>query len=478
MYSKKLLSNFIWRLLERFGAQGVTFVVSIVLARLLDPSVYGTVALVTVFITILQVFVVSGLGNALIQKRNSDDLDFSSVFYFNIVICIILYVILFVIAGLIANFYGNTELIPIIRVLGINIIISGIKNIQQAYVSKKLIFKKFFFSTLGGTVGAAIVGILMAYHGYGVWALVAQTLFNSLVDTIILWFTVGWRPKLMFSFKRLMGLLSYGWKLLVSSLIDTGYNKLRELLIGKIYSAQDLAYYNRGNQLPSNLVISINTAIDSVLLPTMAEQQDELNKIKAMTRKAIKMSAYCIMPMMVGVSVCAKPIVSLLLTEKWIGCVPYLQIFCFTYAMYPIHTANLNALKAIGRSDLFLKLEIIKKIVGLLLLFSTINLGALAMAFSCLLAGFISQIINAWPNKKLLNYGFIEQMKDILPSISLSVIMGIFAYGVYAFNLSNIVTLIIQVIIGSSVYFLGSWILHFESFEYVRNIIRKSKKGE
>ena len=346
-------SNFIWRFLERCGAQGVTFIVSIVLARLLDPSSYGTVALVTVFTTIMQVFVDSGMGNALIQKKDADDLDFSSVFWFNISMCAILYFVMFFSAPLISAFYKMPDLKPIVRVLSIILIISGIKNVQQAYVSRHMMFKRFFFSTLGGTVVAAIVGIAMAYLGYGVWALVAQMLINVLVDTTILWITVKWRPRRIFSLIRLKGLFSYGWKLLVSSLIDTIYKDLTQLIIGKKYSSTDLAQYNQGQKFPHIIVSNINTSIDSVLLPTMSKVQNSPDIVKSMTRRAIKTSTYIMMPFMVGLAVCAEPLVNLILTEKWLPCVFFLRIFCFSYAFFPIHTANLNAIKAMGRSDLF-----------------------------------------------------------------------------------------------------------------------------
>ena len=283
--NKSVFSNLIWRFLERCGAQGVTFIVSIVLARFLDPAVYGTVALVTVFTTITQVFVDSGMGSALIQKKDADDTDFSSVFWFNLTMCTVLYMVMFFVAPLISSFYHMPELTSIVRVLSLVIIISGVKNIQQAYVSKNMLFKRFFFSTLGGTICAAVVGIAMACLGYGVWALVAQMLCNTAIDTTILWITVKWRPKKLFSFKRLKALFSYGWKLLVSSLVDTGYREIRSLIIGKLYTTEDLAFYNKGQQLPKFIVTNIATAIDSVLFPTMSSAQDDRKRVKAMTKQ-------------------------------------------------------------------------------------------------------------------------------------------------------------------------------------------------
>ncbi len=472
MNNNNITSNLLWRFFERCGAQGIAFIVSLVLARILDPSLYGTIALVTVFITIMQVFVDSGMGNALIQKKDADDLDFSTVFYFNIVVCVILYVAMFFTAPLIASFYNMSELTPIVRVLSIALIISGIKNIQQAYVSRKLMFRKFFFSTLGGTIGAAIIGIWMALKGFGVWALVAQNLFNMTIDTIILWITVKWRPKKMFSISRLKGLFSYGWKLLVSALIDTAYNNLRSLIIGKLYTESDLAYFNRGKQFPNLIVTNINSSIDSVLLPTMSKVQDDKKKVRDMTSRAIKTSTYIMMPIMVGLAVCAEPLVRIILTEKWLPAVFFLRIFCFTYAFYPIHTANLNAIKAMGRSDLFLGLEIVKKVIGLIVLVSTMFISVEAMALSLLVTCILSQIINSWPNRKILDYGYRQQLKDMLPQIGLSVIMGGVVFSVQFLNLVDVWTLVIQIPLGVCIYILGSKLLHVDSYEYVIGMVK------
>lgn len=474
--AKSTTSNFLWRFMERCGAQGVTFIVSIVLARLLDPKVYGTVALVTVFTAILQVFVDSGFGNALVQKKNADNIDFSTVFFFNITVCTALYLIMFFCAPFIASFYKMPELTPVVRVMSLTLIISGVKNIQQSYVSKNLLFKKFFFATLGGTIGAAFIGIGMAYAGFGVWAIVAQNLFNQLVDTIILWVTVKWRPQLVFSFKRLKGLFSYGWKLLVSSLLDTGYNNLRQLIIGKLYTAKDLSFFNKGQSFPNMIVTNINSSIDSVLLPTMSAEQDDKSRVRAMTRRAIKTSTYIMMPLMMGLAVCAEPLVSLILTDKWLPCVPFLRIFCFTYAFYPIHTANLNAIKAMGRSDMFLKLEIAKKAFGLVVLVSTMWFGVIWMAYSLLLTSLFSQIINSFPNKKLLEYGYIQQLKDMLPQIALSCAMGFCVYLLNYVGLPVIVTLILQVAVGAVLYITLSKVFKIESFEYVINMLKKYVK--
>ena len=476
MEKKIVFKNFVWRFAERCGAQLVTFIVSIVLARILAPEDYGTIALVTVFTTILQVFVDSGLGTALIQKKEADDLDFSSVFFFNFAVCIILYIGMFIAAPFIAEFYNDSSLTSVVRVISLTIVISGVKGIQQAYVSRNMMFKRFFFSTIGGTIFSAVFGIVLAYQGFGVWALVAQQLSNTAIDTLILWLTVKWRPKLMFSWNRLKTLLVFGWKLLVSALLDTCYNNLRNLIIGKMYSSADLAYYNQGDKFPKVIVTNINTSIDSVLLPTMSSAQDDRERVKNMTRRAIKTSTYVMAPLMMGLAFCSVPIVHLVLTDKWLPCVSFLRIFCVTYMFYPIHTANLNAINAMGRSDWFLRLEVIKKIVGMAILLSTMWFGVMAMAYSLLLSSVLSQIINSWPNRKLLGYGYLEQIRDIAPAIILAVIMGICVYFIGYIPLPTIVTLIIQIVAGAIIYIVPSAILKLEEYEYLTGMIKSFLK--
>lgn len=469
---KKTLGGFIWRFAERCGAQGVSFVVSIILARLLSPDAYGTVALVTVFTSILSMFIDSGFGTALVQKKDADDLDFSSVFYFNMSMCVVLYLGMFFCAPLIANFYDKLELTSLVRVISLTLIISGVKSIQQAYVSKKMLFKRFFFATLGGTLFSAAFGIFLAYKGAGPWALVAQQLSNSAIDTVILWVTVKWRPKKMFSFKRLKALFSFGWKLLISALIDTGYNQLRSLIIGKVYTSADLGYYNKAKNFPSMIIQNVNTSIDSVLLPSMSSVQDDKIRVKSMTRRAMKTSTYIIAPLLMGLAACGKSLIYILLTDKWLPSYPFMVIFCITYMFYPVHTANLNAIKALGRSDLFLKLEILKKIIGVVAILITFKISVMAMAYSLLVTSVLGQIINSWPNKKLMNYSYLEQLKDILPGIGLAAAMGGCVYCINFIGLNLWLTLLIQVPLGIIIYVGGSALFKLESFTYVLNMIK------
>lgn len=472
----KALSGLMWSFLEKFGAQCVTLVVSIVLARLLEPDVFGMIGIVTVFMAVLNVFVDSGLGNALIQKKDADAVDFSSVFFFNILMCTALYLLLFLTAPLVAKFFKLPELSPVIRVMGLTLIFSGINNVQKAFVARHLKFKRFFFATLGGTLGAAAVGIFMAVKGYGVWALVGQSLFSSLANTVILWITVKWRPVWKFSGERFKGLFFYGWKLLAASLIGTIYNNLRQLIIGKMYSAESLAFYNRGYMIPNTFVGSVSSAIDSVLLPVLASAQDDKEAVMAITRRSVRISAYVMWPIMMGIAACSEALISVLLTDKWLPSAPFIIIFCITYAFQPLESANLNAIKALGRSDIYLKLDLIRKTIGFTILVSTMWFGPLVMALSNLFFAVINQIINIYPNKKLLSYSYRQQMSDFLPSMFLAAVMFAIVYSVKLFGLANWLTLLIQVPTGVLVYFAGSKLFKFDSFDYIVNTVKSLKK--
>ena len=469
----KVISNLIWRFFERFGAQMVNLVVGIVLARKLGPGPAGDIAVVMAVITILRVFADSGMANALIQKKDPDDLDFSSVFFFNLAFSLVLYLGLFLAAPRIARYYGEESYLPILRVLGLLVVVSGLYNVQQAYVAKTLQFKRFFFATLGGTLISCALSITMAYRGFGIWSLVALQLSNFTINTAILWFTVEWRPKRMFSFARLKGLLAYGWKLLAASFLDTVYLQIYPLIIGARFPRADLGQFDKGRNWPDQITQSINASIDGVLLPVLSAQQDDKDRVREMTRRAIKTSSFVMMPMMAGLAVCAGPLVHLLLGEEWMPCVPYMRIFCAIYAFYPLHTANLNAVKAMGRSDVFLVLEIVKKLVETATLLFTLRFGILAMALGQLFSSVMAQLINAWPNRKLLAYPYLQQLRDMLPAIALSCTMAALVFAVTRLGLPDLLTLLIQVPLGMGLYVLGAWVLKLESFRYILGLLQK-----
>ena len=467
MKSTELLSNFIWKFGEKFGSQVVTFVVTIILARILGPDIYGQIAIITAFITILSVFCDSGLGSSLIQKKNADDIDFSTVFYTNAVVGFTLYLVMFVAAPHIASYYDDSSMVPLIRALSLTLPFLGIKNVQQAYVSKNMMFKKFFFSTLSGTISSAVVGITVAVKGGGAWALVASNLALVVVDTVVLWITVPWRPKLFFSWIRLKWLFSYGWKLLASGFMETIYSNLRALIIGKRYTQTALAYYTKGKNFPDMIVSNVNHSIESVLFPALSREQDNVENVKNMTRRAIKTSVYVLAPLLMGLAAVAEPLVNILLGDEWLEIVPFMRIFCASLVFWPIHTANLNAIKALGRSDIILKQEIAKKVVGLIILVAAIPYGVLCLAYSLLVESFASQIINSWPNRKLIKYRYIEQLKDIFPCLLLAVFMAGCVYPVTLLGMGDFLTITVQVILGAAIYIIGSSMLKLDSFIYL-----------
>ena len=473
--TKKVATSLIWQLLERFGAEIVTFVVSIILARILDPVVYGTVALVTVITTILNVFVDSGFCSSLIQKKNPDSLDFSTVFYFNLLIAVVLYGGMFFAAKGIASFYGLPELVWVIRVLSLTLIFSAIKNCSKAYVAKHMQFKKYFFSTLGGTIAAAAIGIFMAYKGFGVWALVVQYVVNAFVDSVILFFAVKWKPKLEFSFKRLGSLFSFGWKLLFSSLTETICDNLRQLAIGKKYSTEDLAFYNRGHSFPQIIGTNITASLLAVLFPTFSSIQDDSKKVKETIRKSISISSYIVFPMMIGLAVVAEPMISILLTDKWLFCVPYLRMFCLFYALKCVDSTTGSVLKGTGKSGVLSALQITKKVIDLALLFAFMWFGVIYVAISMLSAALIGYLLNMIVLRKFYHYTFKEQLSDILPNLVISFLMGVFVLCLANISSNYIISLIIQVFIGAVLYFICSKVTNNVNFNYLFNFIKEKK---
>jgi len=471
-----LSANVLWRFAERCGAKGVSLIVSIILARLLMPEAYGTISLVTVFTSILNVFVDCGMGISLVQKKDADELDFSTVFYFNAAICGILYFVMFLIAPYIAAFYGISELTAVVRVLSLTIVVSGIRNVQQAYVTRNMLFKRFFWATLGGTIGAAAIGITMAYLGFGVWALVAQHLFNTTVDTIILWVTVKWRPKGIFSLKRLKGLLRFGGRIFASSLLGAAYSDIRQLIIGKMYSSKDLAYYNRGKQTPNMVIENLSIAVDSVLFPVMSKAQEDVKRVREIMSRSIKLRVYVTAPLLMGMAFAAPALVDSILTDKWSACIPYLRIFCFSNMLYPLSWTNQDAIKATGRSDLYLRQDIVRKAVGLVLLLIAMWFGVMAIAYSLLLDSIIELIICALPAKKLFGYSFLEQIRDALFSILLAVFMGICISFIPLLGCPSAITLFMQIILGAGIYIGGSIAMKNDSWFYLWNILKTNIK--
>lgn len=472
MTGQKVFTNVVWRFFERFGAEIATLVVTIVLARILSPDDYGVIAIVLAITAILQIIADFGMNSALIQKKELEKDDYATALYSSLFIGTILYVTLFFVAPLIGELYDNEILCSIIRVQGTIIFVSAINKVQQAYVSRNMMFRKFFFSTIGGTVISGAVGIWMAYNGFGVWSLVAQSLINPIVDTIILFIAIRWFPKGFFKKDSFKALFKFGWKMFVANAISTVYEKTRALLIGKQYTSSDLAYYDKGNHFPRLIVSNIDSSIDSVLFPALSKKQTDPETIKKMTKRVIKVSSFVIFPMMMGLGVCANGIVSILLTDKWLPCVFFLRVFCFTYAFYPLHSANLNAIKSIGRSDTYLVLEITKRVIGISILMITLFISVEAIAYGMIVGCLLSIFINSFPNKKFIRYGTLEQLIDVLPSFLLTLAMGVSVYCISFIGLNVWLTLIIQVLLGVAIYIVGALIFKLESFYYCIDLVK------
>lgn len=468
------LTNLFWKFSERTAAQMVSLVVSIVLARILNPSDYGSVAMVMVFVSLASVLVEGGFSSALIQKKDADKLDFSTVFYFSLVFSIFLYLVLFFIAPYISQFYGEGYeiLTPVLRVIGLQIIIYGVNSVQQAYVSRKMMFKKFFWSTLLGTIISALVGLIMAYSGYGIWALVGQQLTMVVTNTLVLYIVTRKLPGLMFSFNRLKRLFGYGVNILGTLLLINLFLNIRSVIIGKLYSAKDLAYFDRGNQFPSLLVTNVDYSIAAVLFPKMSQEQDDKSRIKQTCRNSIRFSSFVMMPLMMGMIVCAEPMIRVILTDKWIDTVPYVQLFCITYMFYPMHTANMQAIKAIGKSGMYLTLEIIKKIIEVVCLLLVMKISVQAIAINMAVLSTLFIFVNAYPNIKYINYSVKEQLSDIAPSLIMSLIMAVLVYSIgQILPFADLAILLIQIITGCFVYIMMSYITHNNEFTYIRKLI-------
>lgn len=476
-----IISSLLWKFFERLATQGVQFVVSIILARLLLPEDYGIVTMLLVFTSIANVFVQTGFSTALVQKKDADDLDFSSAFYVSLALALIFYLLLYILAPVISNFYNMPAMTSILRAISVILFFGAVSSVQNAKISKDMKFKKLFFSSLIAVLISGTTGIIMAYNGYGAWALVGQQIANELATCIVLWFTSGWKPKLIFSYSRTKELFSYGWKILSASLIDAIYRNVYNLTIGKVYNSKTLGNYNKGEQFPKLIAVNVDNTINSVMLSALSKEQDDKEKIKSMTRRSMKVGAFIIFPMMIGLAAVSKSLVIILLTNNWIGCVPYMQLLCIVYALYPLCSTNMQAVKALGRSDYHLKVEIAKKTLGIIALLLTLKSGVMAIVVGQVIVAVISLFISWIPNRKLINYKLIELIKDLAPSIAISLIMYICVYFIAFVKINIFLTLILQIISGIAIYFVIAYIFKVEPLIYLLSIIKhailKNKKG-
>jgi len=478
----KVVSSLFWSFAERIGSQGVNLIISVVLARLILPEEYGIIAAAQVFISLATSFVSGGFGNALVQKKDCDDKDYSSMFVFNTVFSLSVYALIFISAPSLVSLFNETFnhdiLVKVIRILGIGIVFSSFYSYYYAILTKHLLFKKIFKLTLTGTIISACVGIYAAYRGFGVWALVIQSLMSNLINTLLFVATSKWRPHFYFSFKRFKPLFLYGVRLMLSGLMISIYSELTSLLIGTYYSSEDLAYYKKGISFTKLLVLNIITAINTSLFPILANI-DSFDEQKRIVRKFNRISAFVITPMMFGLAAVADSFVEIVLTKKWLPSVLFLQISCINYSIQPLGMSSLQFLKASGRATEYLVLDIIRKVVSLILLVIAVILkkGVWFIAVSEVVGNFVAIFINMYPGKKHIGYTIREQLEDVLPKFLLSAIMFVLVYLIGLLPIIDIVKLFVQIIIGIFVYIIGAKLCRMKEFDELLDMgIRSLKK--
>ena len=481
-----IVGSLFWSFLERVGTQAVGLIVSTLLARFILPNDYGIIAAATIFTGLATTFVSGGFGNALIQKKDADDKDYSTMFVFNLVFSILVYVIVFFSAPFLVSVFSNSfdtdVLVKVVRVLGVGIIFSSFNSFYRALLTKKLLFKKLFIQTLIGNFISGTIGVILAYKGFGVWALVSQSMISYFVNSCIFVYSSKWKPKLYFSFTRFKTMFSFGLKLLISGLMITAYTESTGLVIGNRYSSEDLAFYKKGTNYPKLIVLNLVTAINTALFPILSSIHNKSEQVR-IVRKFNRISAFVITPMMFGFAAVSPAFVELLLTEKWLSCVPFLQICCLSYAIQPLAMSSLQYLKADGRATEYLVLDIIRKCVGVALIIGAviINKSVFLIAFADVISNFIAVFINMYPGKKHIGYSVKQQIWDVLPKFMLSGIMFVSVWLINYIDISLFVKLVVQIIVGVVTYLGSARLLHmkelYEIFSMAKNIISKKNQS-
>lgn len=464
----KTAKGVLWSFLERFSVQGITFTVMIIMARMLTPQDYGLIGMLTVFIAISQTLIDSGFSQALIRKQERTEVDNSTVFYFNIGIGLFLYLILFFFAPVIANFYNEPQLTPITRVIGLSVTFNSLAVVQRALLTIDIDFRTQAKASLIAAIISGITGISMAYLGFGVWSIVAQQLSNLGLNTLLLCFFSKWRPLWIYSWTSFKELFTFGSKLLASGIIDTVYRNVYLIVIGRIFKASDLGYYTRAQQFSEFPSSNLTGILQRVTYPVFCTIQDDDERLASVYRRFLKISAFVIFPLMTGLAAIAKPLILVLLKEQWIFSATLLQIICFSMMWYPIHAINLNLLQVKGRSDLFLKLEIWKKCIGVAILCIMIPMGLIAMCFGTIVSSFISLIINTYYTGKLINVGFIRQMRDLMPTFILSLATGAVVYAtITMICLHPILQLLVGILENVVIYITAVKVFRFSEFDEI-----------
>lgn len=478
------MTGAIWKFAERIIAQGTHFIVSLVVARLLAPEAYSVVAFVTIFITFANILISGGFNTSLMQKKEVDKEEYSSVFVASLVFSIVIYILIFFLAPPIARAYDEPDLVAIFRVMGLSMPIAAVKSIWCAYISVTMKFKKFFFATIGGTIASGVVGIWMAVKGYGAWALVAQHVTNTTIDTILLILSTRIGISLKVNWKKLKSLLSYGWKILASKLLNQGFIEANPIVLGLIYPKAALSFYTRGKSIPDIISSTSINSLAAVFMPFLAKFQDEKQKLLEYTRMFIRAASYVCFPLMLGFFAVADNFIEVVLTEKWMGAVPYIQVFCISAMFEMLAAGNNEAIKAMGRSDVFLIMEIIKEVSYVVIIASFIIFGKepIMLAYSILVCSLVTIAVSTFPNRKLLGYKYKMQLADVIPNLILSAIMVAAVYAVNLLPIAKLWILLIQIVVGMTVYVGLSILTKNKSFKFLlrtgKSLLYKGSKAE
>lgn len=469
------ITSLFWKLFEQGGSAAIQLVVQIVMARLLTPHEFGVLAIMLVFVNVGNVIVQSGLNTAIIQAPDVTERDFDTVFWMSLAISVVLYALVFASAPAIGAFYSMPDLVAPLRVLVLILIVNAYNSIQEAIVARALDFNKTFRATVTAALVSGVLGIGSAVLGAGLWALVVQQLSFQVAKCVVLAIEVPWKPRPRFDRARAVVLFRFGWKLLVSGVLDQAYQSLSDLIIGRVFTSTDLGYVNQGKRYPQALGIVLDGAIQPVMLSAVSRVQNDIAKVKRVVRRALKTSTFIVVPAMFAFALVARPLVTLLLGEQWLPAVPFLQMYCLVYALLPINTTNLQSLNGMGRSDIFLKLELIKKAIGVsLICFTAFVLRNLyAIVIGQVIAGFVYNFINAFPNKKVMGYSYPEQMRDVLPAFVLAVVSFAISYPLGMLSLPSIVTVLLQLVVFSAVYLASARLFHVEELTYLLRSLRE-----
>ena len=469
-------ASLLWNLFERVGTQGIQLLVSIVLARLLLPADYGVLSLVTVFISIATVIVETGFGTALIQKKELEKNDINAIFTVNMLVSVLLYAVIFFAAPFIADFYANYDhdlLVQVLRIYALILPIGATTSVQSSMIYREMQFKKFFFINLSAIFLSGLTGVVLAVCGAGVWALIAQQITNKVVLFVTLTFTVKWKPRFTKAFTKCGKMFRFGANVLGNRLLNTVYLQLRSLLIGKFYTSEMLAFYNKGETFPSMIATNTDYAMQRVMLSAYSKEQDDLGRIKQMMRKTISASTYLLSPLMFGMAACAANLVDVLLTAKWNESVPFMQLFCLYYFLQPLKTTCSQALNGIGRSDITLKTGAASKILGIVSVIVTIWFGTIWIAIGALVTDVISVIIFMVANRVMFRYSFREQLRDVLPNMATAAVMvvAVFGVGTLLQGVGSLPALIVQVLVGAVVYIALSIVTKNQNFTYLKTTL-------